>query len=378
MIRKKLLTAAAVTALSLVGLSVPAAAAPTGAAVAPSSGALKPPSVMEREGHVFRRATLPSSAAKSGRLGGRVNKGMPPVAGKGGVSALADPACVPSSCYLYNGGRQNVDATLGTGTPAATTHRGVIATSRCGGHSGQLHGATDYHSLCEVAVHGGNASYNNIVEVGATVDPNLNGDYKLTLFVFSWVNGTAGCYNLCATGGFVPIAGATYVPGVYEFTDGQTVDMTILHDVTNCGGNQCGAWWIGVGTEWVGYYPDSRWTGASTPQTFTTAGYVQLFGEISSTEERPCSDMGRGYIASNVDAARYSNVRYYTAGGALTTTGVNFNTYRTPSVEAGAPYGNTYGEGPAGNQRAFRFGGPMWNDAGTGVGIRGHVGSSCG
>lgn len=378
---KRLTIASLVASLALVGTVAGVATAqaqeprPSGVTALETKtfgGPAKTPSQMEADGHVFKTATVSPELKTRGAIGGKVTKGFPdktiePAAKMSkSITALADPACVPNACYLYNGGKQDIGVDLGT------TYRGVTSSVRVGGHTGKLHGATDYHSLEEVAVQGDNRG--NIVEVGTTADYAVNGDYKETLFVFSWVNGVPTSYNLKSGSAFVPISGATYVPGVYEVTDGETLTFTILHDVTST----TSAWWIAVNGQWIGYYPDSQWTSATPSQTFTTTTFTQLFSEIASSEEKPCSDMGRGLIASDVNAQRFGDIRYYNAAGNPITAGVNMSTFRTPSATAGSPYANTYGEGPAGNQRAFRTGGVMWNDAGTGLGIRGHVGTSCG
>ena len=60
-----------------------------------------------------------------------------------------------------------------------------------------------YHSLIELAVESLDSS--QIVEVGWTVDKELNGDDLPHLFVFHWVDGAPTCYNGC---GFVQIGRA--------------------------------------------------------------------------------------------------------------------------------------------------------------------------
>ena len=155
---KRILAAAATLALALGLASAPAAVA---APVVPGSDKLvtqisapaKTPA--ELYGNLTaaeHAATFSKKAATpTARLDSRINKGQPPAPKP--PSAKAKAACTPPGavCYLYNGGRQDITNTLGTGTPKVSDYRGVNANVKVCGHSGALHGATDYHTLCEIS-----------------------------------------------------------------------------------------------------------------------------------------------------------------------------------------------------------------------------------
>lgn len=375
---KKLLAAFAAIAFGFTLAAVPAQAAPVAPPASPGGApASMPPGkpVVVPKGYIANPSGRPVKAGvpvPGKALGGRVTKGLPtePGVSTSGTTAKASGdvstlATCPPTCYFYNSGQQ--------GNAASTGKSGAWATLKVGGHQGALHYADDHHTLGEVAVTQ-DGSHKNVVEIGWTVDPAVNGTYKPTLFVFSWINAVGGVYN---GGTFVPLVGAADVPGVTQYTPGSNVTMGFYHQGPGTATAQ--GWWAHVNGNWIGYYPDSDWDNAVPAQTnFKTAEFYQFFFEIASKELKPCSDLGLGLVGSNVNAARFSTVSYYDNTGVSSGTGVNLNTVRSPAVEAGPPYANTFGEGPAGAQRAFRGGGPMWNQLGTGVGIVGHVGTSCG
>lgn len=262
----------------------------------------------------------------------------------GGMSTLA------ATYRLYNVGSQ--------APPTPANVAGVGAAMKIGGHQGALNGATDNHTLTEMAVQSSDTL--QTIEVGAIQSPSVNGgSYGPRPFVFFWVNGVAQCYNGC---GFVSTS-TTIVPGVTTLTAGQLVSSVgIWHDDAQA------VWWIWWGSEWIGYYPDALF-----PVSFTRVGFYQLFGEIASTEQRPCSDMGHGYPPSNTaNASRFSSTTFYNASYASNSTDVDLYIRPVPAMEAGSPYaGVATPNVPPAKVRSFYFGGPMWNAAGTAVGTRG-------
>jgi hypothetical protein len=319
--------------------------------------------IVNPDGKVVKKLPALKSERPLDKLG-KVAKGKPEPRKKGQLSTLADPECVSGGCYLYNVGSQG-DVSLA----------GVRANVVIGGHQGALSGAYDYHTLGEIAVQADNGQ---IVEVGWTVDPKVNkvagtnppvASYKPRPFVFSWINGQPTSYN---GSNFVPVSGAPVTPGVTDLTPGDNVVMSIWHD-----DNQS-VWWIYWGTGWIGYYPDAQWDNATPSVNFDRATFVQLFGEISSTEVKPRSDMGLGVVptAANAGAgtARFSSTIFLTSGtnaAAGDTASVSLWVRPTPSATAGAPYADTMPLTPGFNQRSFYYGGPMWNAAKTGVGLKG-------
>jgi hypothetical protein len=152
--------------------------------------------------------------------------------------------------------------------------------------------AADSHSLAELAVE--SADGQQIVEIGYTVDRGLNGNALPHLFVYHWVNRTESCYNGC---GFVQYD-ASLRPGA-----ALTVGSVHQFAIEQFNGN----WWVGDGTTWIGYFPGSLWNG-----TYTQAGLIQWFGEVSAFTATPCSDMGNGLFASTGNAsASITGISYF-------------------------------------------------------------------
>lgn len=179
----------------------------------------------------------------------------------------------------------------------------------------------DFHSLAEVTAQ--SADGRQIVEVGWTVDRQVNGDDNPHLFVYHWVDRKESCYNGC---GFVQYS-STVKPGAVLPT-GVAKRFAIQHFG--------GAWWVMYDTEWVGYFPDSLWGGG-----FTRTGLAQWFGEVAAASTAPCTDMGNGKAASNKNAAAITDVGFL--NGPL------------PGIAAGAT--STYYGVAAATANSYRFGG---------------------
>jgi hypothetical protein len=145
--------------------------------------------------------------------------------------------------------------------------------------------AADSHSLAELAVSSEDGQ--NIVEIGWTVDPVVNGDQVPHLFVYHWVRGTPTCYNGC---GFVQRS-ATRYPGMRVEVTGTPQELAIRREVD-------GNWWLSYQGEAIGYFPGGLWSGA-----LTSVGTVQWFGEVCSAAESTCSEMGNGKRGRDPGAA---------------------------------------------------------------------------
>lgn len=155
-------------------------------------------------------------------------------------------------------------------------------------------GATGCHSLVELAAQSG-SSYGDIVEIGATVDPTVNGGSSDPhLFVYHWKNGATTCYNGCgwvdnasnpinAGASLATVASATFPANVKKFD--------LRHDTSVSCGSSSGGWWAAYDNVYVGCFPDSEW--ASPAPTFPNATRIQAFWEVSSTGTVDCSDMGQ-------------------------------------------------------------------------------------
>lgn len=358
---KRLGVALTVGILAFSGLAAPSYASIEKPPVAGAGEVINP------DGKVVKKLPpLDNAAGKKGTPNtAKPVKGMP-VAGSakvkiakpsGKISTLADPACTSSpngACYFYNGGIQT----------GFTANYGASAIVKIGGHSGALNGATDYHTLIEEAVQ--SADGQQIVEVGVTQDFLVNGVYTPRAFVGAWINGVFQGYN---GGGFVPVSGASIVPGVTNLSANTNYAHHIWYDTAQ------DAWWTGLGSAWLGYFPGSLWTGATPSVTFNRNERTQIFWELASTEEKPCSDLGNGDIPTATLGSEVNTIRFRGVTNGAIITGVNFSTYRvadpSPSANVSSPYANTYSLGPAGAQTAYKGGGPMWNAAGTGVGSKG-------
>jgi hypothetical protein len=181
--------------------------------------------------------------------------------------------------------------------------------------------AEDYHSLAEMA--GETADGQNIIEIGWTVDPSLNGDSNPHLFVFHWISGAPTCYNGC---GYVQVSTTRY-PGMTVAVSSTPQPFAFHFDGNN--------WWVGYQGEWIGYFPASLWAGQ-----FTRLGLTQWFGEVAASSGTPCTQMGNGVIGTGTGAALVSSERIaddpgppqvgevtdpsYYALGAITGTGNHF------------------------------------------------------
>jgi hypothetical protein len=178
--------------------------------------------------------------------------------------------------YFYNAAYQTGSA---TGSQAKfTQHQPVV-------------GVQDYHSLIEMS--GESADGSNIIEVGWTVDPGLNGDDLPHLFVFHWVNSNPTCYNGC---GFVQVS-ETRFPGMPVTVTTTPQKYAFKWDGSN--------WWVGYQGEWIGYFPGDLWNGE-----FARLGFSQWFGEVASGSTEPCTQMGSGEFGSGIGSAKVGSEKF--------------------------------------------------------------------
>jgi neprosin-like protein len=228
-----------------------------------------------------------------------------------------DPAGAPAPA----GNERNVDFLYNVGSQAAETD-GFYANVTIG--TPKLD-KKDYHTLAELALQ--SADGNQIVEIGWNVDRAVNGDDDPHLFVYHWVNREKSCYNAC---GFVQYS-KSIKPG-----------DTLTSDVTKKFGIQYfnNAWWVAFDTEWIGYFPTRLWGDEGV--TFTRSGFLQLFGEVAASSEKPCTEMGNGQTPDNDTAARVSSVSF------LNGPPVAMSIRSTTDVYDVAPI----------TPRTFRYGGP--------------------
>ncbi len=148
----------------------------------------------------------------------------------------------------------------------------------------------DSHTLGEVAAQ--SADGRQIVEIGWTVDPGVNGGDGANphLFVYHWVNGVGRGYNCC---GFVQTS-STVAPGMTLPVAGPPVAHRFTIEQFE------GRWWVRYDSEWVGYFPDAEWTAPA----FTQISLAQWFGEVAdSLDGLNCTQMGDGIYGSSTGAA---------------------------------------------------------------------------
>ncbi len=190
----------------------------------------------------------------------------------------------------------------------------------------------DHHSLAEIAVQ--SADTRQIVEVGWTVDREVNGDDNPHLFVYHWVDGVGTCYNGC---GWVQ-SSPTRFPGMRLAYDGTASQYMIQYREGN--------WWIGYQGEWIGYFPGLLWNG-----TYTQSGLIQWFGELAAGPGTalPLSSIGNYYPAAsgNPNTAQMSQITLFDNAGVLLPATLLFNNTDSTLYSAGA------GSGPD----SFRYGG---------------------
>lgn len=225
-------------ALAAVVLSIGLVAAP---AAASASMAAPPPSPLPPP------PTQPSLAAET--------------------SATSGPICWYGACYDYVSGQQWTDTT--GASVLMKVEKPVVNPAQTG-----------EHSLQEIALQ--NTARTSTVEIGWTVDPELNGDGLPHLFVYHWVDGQESCYNGC---GFVQVSSLIH-PGMALPPD--RAAKFAIRDIA-------GDWWMFLGDLPVGYFPGSLWNG-----TYTTAQLVSVFGEVAENagDSPSCTQMGDGRFGS--------------------------------------------------------------------------------
>jgi hypothetical protein len=249
------------------------------------------------------------------------------VSGLTGVAIGATTGPTPalaSGVIDYAGGNQTVTA---TGTTA-----GIDIEAPAQVPSGD-------HSLMEIAADRcGNCG--DTIEVGWTVDPNLNGDSHPHLFGYTWKNGSGQGYNAANPAWVDDTTNATNLGAdLNSYVGGAFKVFSISYQVIS----GTGRWYLFFDNKALGYYLASNWT-----STFTTTGFQQYFGEVSApTTSTPCDDMGSGALPGGTSPARIASV---TLQG--TTTPASLTLFNTSSTTYDAAY-----NAPT-TTRSIKLGGP--------------------
>ena len=223
------------------------------------------------------------------------------------------PVCWYGACYDYVSGHQ------WTNTTGVSVQMKVEAPIVNPAQTGE-------HSLQEIALQ--NTARTSTVEIGWTVDPELNGDARPHLFVYHWVDGQESCYNGC---GFVQVS-HWIRPGM-ALRPNEAAHFAIR----NIGGD----WWVFFRDEPVGYFPGALWNG-----TYQSAQLVSVFGEVAenTTDTPSCTQMGDGRFGSSGGS---SWIRDYRIAG----------TTDAPDLAVSATSPSRYDAGQV-TATSFRLGGP--------------------
>ncbi|OIV36303.1 hypothetical protein BIV57_17135 [Mangrovactinospora gilvigrisea] len=252
-------------------------------------------------------AAVPSGAAPASPL--EASGAVPTVPPAGGDR----PTCWFGACYDYVFGRQvtavqGAAVSMGVARPRVDPRR-----------------ATE-HSLQELSIQ--NTGQTATVEVGWTVDRQLNHDTRPHLFVYHWVHGKTSCYNGC---GFVRTSNRVR-PG-RALRPGSTVRLGIRRIR--------GDWWVLAGGRRIGYFPGSLWQG-----TFTSGSITTAFGEVALAKDDvpSCTAMGNGRFGT---AAGSSRISAFTLYGTSTPPRLSLTSTSPARYNSGHP-----------SARSFTLGGP--------------------
>jgi hypothetical protein len=210
--------------------------------------------------------------------------------------------CWYGACFSYVTGRQFTNTTGASVVMEQAAPSGVPA---------------DGHSLQELSLQtSGGTTVADTIEIGWTVDPEVNGDYQPHLFVFHWINGKPTCYNGC---GFVQVS-STVRAGM-ALKPGTTGSFALRY--------YAGNWWASYNGVYFGYFPGSEWGGA-----FTSAQIVSAFGEVAADSAPSCTQMGDGVFGSQHGASSISGYQLYGSSDqpALTVTATDPGSYNFGAV----------------------------------------------
>ncbi|KAM0056739.1 putative neprosin [Helianthus debilis subsp. tardiflorus] len=137
------------------------------------------------------------------------------------------------------------------------------------------------------------ANLANSVEAGWQVYINENKDIRPRLFIFWTADGyQSGCYNLVCSG---------FVQTNQKISLGSAIDPISTYNGEQYGfafmiwkEPKCGDWWLKVGTEVIGYWPNSLFTGLQGNATT-----IEYGGEVYShdlADNHTATQMGSGHF----------------------------------------------------------------------------------
>jgi hypothetical protein len=181
-----------------------------------------------------------------------------------------------------------------------------------------LVGPADNHSVMELAVESSATDQKDedIIEVGWIVTKDKGHDPPPRLFSTYWVDGQPTCFEGC---GFVQVSHDTAPGDVVKV--GVSAEYGIRYEAGN--------WEVTYDNREVGYYPGRLWGGQ-----FTQSDLVQVYGEVASKTNEPCSQMGNGKYGTSTGSAQIAKFNLIDSASAP-----SLNLYAfTPSVY---DYGST-------------------------------------
>ncbi len=169
-------------------------------------------------------------------------------------------------------------------------------------------------SLAQLWLLGGTNKGQQTLEAGWHVFPNLYGDHRTRLFIYSSVAGSpGGCYNL-ECGRFVQTSSAVILGAPLACTSvdgGPQCEVTLEYARSDSGD-----WWLRVDGAWIGYYPASLFDPAGLGRSATA---IEVGGEIvnqSAQGVHTSTTMGSGRQPSEGygHAAYIRNIQYLDLG----------------------------------------------------------------
>ncbi len=212
----------------------------------------------------------------------------------GGVTPLFERKGYPAAPYYY----------AGDGFSTPEKWYGVSFGIQVG--NPKLSSAAGTHSLGQITAATPTVEYTS--ELGWHRDEGFGAGSRLFVYINKdkyKSNGEPGgdCYN-CVTA----VVGAPYTQN-QELTVGTTYQFTTAYYKER--------WWYAVGSSWIGYEPESFWSG-----NFTSAKWLTAHGEVYDTTG-PNTQMGNGTIGTKTGSLYTGNPYLYYEGAekVLTTAG---------------------------------------------------------
>jgi hypothetical protein len=152
---------------------------------------------------------------------------------------------------------------------------------------------SDNLSLSQIAEGGGSGSGFQGVEAGWMVYRDVTADWGPHLFIFFTTGDYVGGYNQLVKGWIqvstIRFPNALLTPSQ---SGGPQQELTLRYALTG------GAWWLGVGSEWIGYYPASLFAGSGIQDAASRISYYGETGDDHMPQGTKGLQMGSGSFPS--------------------------------------------------------------------------------